>query len=47
MRVLNWNIKQGGGSRVAAICRHIDDVSPDLLALTECQTETNQCCAPI
>ena len=38
MRVLNWNIKQGGGSRIAAICNHIEDVSPDLLALTEFQT---------
>ncbi len=38
MRVLNWNISHGGGSRVAAICHHIEDVSPDLLALTEFQT---------
>lgn len=38
MRVLNWNIGHGGGSRLSAICRHIEDVRPDLLALTEFQT---------
>lgn len=38
MRVLNWNISRGGGSRVEAICHHLEDVSPDLLALTEFQT---------
>ncbi|WP_239645550.1 endonuclease/exonuclease/phosphatase family protein [Mycobacterium sp. UM_CSW] len=38
MRVLNWNISHGGGSRVQAICQHIEDVHPDLLALTEFQT---------
>lgn len=37
MRVLNWNISHGGGSRVSAICRHIEDVHPDLLGLTEFQ----------
>ena len=37
MRVLNWNIKQGGGARIPAICCHIEDVSPDLLALSEFQ----------
>lgn len=35
MRVLNWNIGHGGGSRILAICGHIEDVNPDLLALTE------------
>jgi exonuclease III len=38
VRVLNWNISQGGGSRIPAICHHIEDMSPDLLALTEFQT---------
>lgn len=37
MRVLNWNISHGGGSRLAAICQHIVGVDPDLLALTEFQ----------
>jgi exonuclease III len=36
--VLNWNIRKGGGSQIPAICHHIEDVSPDLLALTEFQT---------
>lgn len=35
MRVLNWNIRQGGGTRIASICRHIAEVSPDLLVLSE------------
>lgn len=38
MRILNWNISHGGGSRIPAICKHIEDVDPDLLALTEFQT---------
>ena len=38
VRVLNWNVSQGGGARITAICHHIEDVSPDLLALTEFQT---------
>jgi exonuclease III len=37
VRILNWNIQQGGGSRVMEICRHIDDVDCDLVALTEFQ----------
>lgn len=39
MRVLNWNIKQGGGSRIPGVCGHIREISPDLLALTEFQTQ--------
>lgn len=38
LRVLNWNIGHGGGPRLSAICRHIEEVGPDLLALTEFQT---------
>lgn len=38
MRLLNWNIGHGGGTRIPAICRHIEHVSPELLALTEFQT---------
>lgn len=38
MRVLNWNIQQGGGTRVPQICRHIADVAPDLVILSEFQT---------
>ncbi|WP_131822984.1 endonuclease/exonuclease/phosphatase family protein, partial [Mycobacteroides chelonae] len=38
MRVLNWNIRQGGGTRVPEICRHIADIAPDLLVLSEFQT---------
>ncbi|RUP02318.1 MAG: hypothetical protein EKK34_25175 [Mycobacterium sp.] len=38
MRVLNWNIRQGGGTRVAEICRHIVEIAPDLLVLSEFQT---------
>jgi exodeoxyribonuclease-3 len=37
VRVLNWNISHGGGSRISAICNHIEHVRPDLLALTEFQ----------
>ncbi len=37
MRFLNWNISHGGGERIPAICDHIEQVSPDLLALTEFQ----------
>lgn len=37
MRFLNWNIKQGGGSRIPQICRHIAEVDADLVALTEFQ----------
>ena len=37
VRVLNWNISHGGGSRISVICRHIEDLRPDLLALTEFQ----------
>jgi exodeoxyribonuclease-3 len=35
VRVLNWNVGHGGGTRIPAICRHIEDVRPDLVALTE------------
>jgi exonuclease III len=38
VRVLNWNIRNGGGSRIPAIWHHIEDANPDLLALTEFQT---------
>lgn len=38
MRLLNWNIGHGGGSRILAICSHIEDVVPDFLALTEFRT---------
>jgi len=38
MRVLNWNIQQGGGARIQEICRHIADIAPDLLILSEFQT---------
>lgn len=37
VRVLNWNIGHGGGSRIPAIRRHIESVNPDVLALTEFQ----------
>ena len=40
MRVLNWNIQQGGGTRVPEICRHIADIAPDLLILSEFQTRS-------
>lgn len=35
VRVLTWNIGHGGGTRVPAICAHIGEVRPDMLALTE------------
>ena len=35
MRILNWNIQQGGGTRIPQICRHIADVAPDLVVLSE------------
>jgi len=35
VRILNWNIGHGGGSRIPAICRHIAELSPDLVVLTE------------
>lgn len=38
MRVLNWNVRQGGGTRVPEICRHIAAIAPDLLVLSEFQT---------
>jgi exodeoxyribonuclease-3 len=38
VRVLNWIISHGGGSRIPAICNHIEGLSPDLVALTEFQT---------
>ncbi|MBZ4536386.1 endonuclease/exonuclease/phosphatase [Mycobacterium avium subsp. hominissuis] len=38
VRILNWNISHGGGSRIRAICDHVEDIRPDLLALTEFQT---------
>lgn len=42
MRFLTWNISHGGGSRIAAICSHIEDVGPDFLALTEFHIENEQ-----
>jgi exonuclease III len=38
VRILNWNISHGGGKRIPAICQHIEEVDPDLLALTEFRT---------
>lgn len=38
MRVLSWNIRQGDGTRIPEICRHIADTGPDLLVLSEFQT---------
>ena len=35
MRILNWNIQQGGGTRIPQICRHIADVAPDLVVTSE------------
>lgn len=37
LRVFTWNIAHGGGSRIDAICRHIGDVRPDVVGLTEFQ----------
>jgi exonuclease III len=37
VRILNWNIQQGGGPRIAEICQHINDVDCDLVVLTEFQ----------
>lgn len=38
MRILTWNIGHGGGARIPQVCRHITDIAPDMLALTEFQT---------
>ena len=37
VRILNWNIQQGGGSRIAEIAEHIGAVDCDLVVLTEFQ----------
>jgi exodeoxyribonuclease-3 len=41
VRVLNWNIGHGGGTRIRTICRHIEDVRPDLVTLTEFRTSND------
>lgn len=38
LRILTWNIGHGGGSRIPAICRHIEETCPDILGLTEFRT---------
>ncbi len=35
MRLLSWNIRQGGGRRLAAICDAIIGHAPDIIILTE------------
>jgi exonuclease III len=38
MRLLSWNIQQGGNSRAAAITSAVRDIDPDVLVLTEVRT---------
>ena len=35
MRIVSWNIRQGGGSRAGAICRCLDGWAPDCVVLSE------------
>lgn len=35
MRVLNFNIRQGGGTRVAALAAHVARLAPDIAVITE------------
>lgn len=38
MKLLSWNIQQGGASRAAAITSAVRDIDPDVLVLTEVRT---------
>jgi exonuclease III len=35
IRILNWNIRQGGGKRIGMITAAINDIDPDIAILTE------------
>jgi len=35
LRVLSWNIRQGGGTRILKICSRLTDLSPEVIVLSE------------
>ena len=43
MRLVSWNIQQGGGTRVDRICARLEGWKPDICVLVEyCNTESSQ-----
>lgn len=45
MKLLTWNIRQGGGKRLMAIRERIEAHSPDVIVLTEFRTSSSQALA--
>jgi exonuclease III len=42
MKILAWNIQQGGGNRVDAIANELTSRHPDVIVLNEYQSDTSE-----